>query len=377
MKKLDRLIITEILGPWLFGVAIFTVLIMAGSFLFTFTDFVAKGVGVGTVIWLIVLLLPGILATTFPMAMLLATLLSFGRLSGESEITAMRAAGTSLVRIMIPVGAFGLSVAFAAFCFGQFVVPPASRQAAEMREKLSRQLEGSSVRPTSYAVTEKDVVDGKPRTRLTTYVNAVDFDFGSRVLRTATVIAYDTDQKPAFTLTADELEYQSADEWKIRGKARVQSIDGKYYAVINDGAWPEQIAKPTFSPQDIFNQNVKDPNALSMVQISKTIEDAKLNPNIIPKQIYNLEKGYWDKIAMPLAALVYALLGAPLGIRNHRSGGATGFMFAVIIIFIYYMLSNVLFIAGQGGAFPAWAASFIPIMIGLVGAGVTIYIKNR
>ncbi len=377
MKKLDRLIITEILGPWLFGVAIFTVLIMAGSFLFTFTDFVAKGVGVGTVIWLIVLLLPGILATTFPMAMLLATLLSFGRLSGESEITAMRAAGTSLVRIMIPVGVFGLSVAFAAFCFGQFVVPPASRQAAEMREKLSRQLEGSSVRPTSYAVTEKDVVDGKPRTRLTTYVNAVDFDFGSRVLRTATVIAYDTDQKPAFTLTADELEYQSTDEWRIRGKARLQSIDGKYYAVINEGAWPEQIARPTFSPQDIFNQNVKDPNALSMVQISKTIEDAKLNPNIIPKQIYNLEKGYWDKIAMPLAALVYALLGAPLGIRNHRSGAATGFMFAVIIIFVYYMLSNVLFIAGQGGAFPAWAASFIPIMIGLVGAGVTIFIKNR
>lgn len=377
MKKIDRLILTEIFGPWVFGVAIFTVLIMAGSFLFTFTDFVAKGVGVGTVLWLIVLLVPSILATTFPMAMLLATLLAFGRLSGESEVTAMRAAGASLVRIMAPVGAFGLMVAIASFIFGQFIVPPASAEASLMKDQLVKKLEGASVRPTSYAITEKDIVDGNPRTRLTTYINAVDFDYGSRVLRRVSIIAYDKSQKEAFVLFADELEYQGQDDWRIRGTARLQSTDGMYYAVIKDGAWPEQIAKPEFSPQDIFNQNQKDPNALSLDQIAKTIEDAKANPNIIPKQIYNLEKGYWDKFAMPLSALIYALLGAPLGIRNHRSGGATGFMFAVVIIFVYYMLSNVLFIAGRGGAFPAYAASFIPIILGLTGAGVTIYLKNR
>ena len=378
MKRIDRVIVSEIFGPWLFGVAIFTVLVMAGSFLFTFTDFVAKGVNVGTVLWMIILLLPGILATTFPMAMLLATLLAFGRLSGESEITAMRAAGTSLVRIMLPVGIFGAAVAIGAFCFGEFVVPPASKQAAIMKEKVGRQLEGASLRPTSYAITQKDIVNGQPKTRLTTWIVATDFDIGARVLRNAEITVYDKEQKPTFILFADQLEYQGQDDWKITGKSKLLSVDGMYFAELDEkGAWPEQISKPTFSPQDIFNQNLKDMNALSMSQIAKTVETAKGNPNIIQKQVYNLEKGYWDKIAFPLAALVYALLGAPLGIRNHRAGGAAGFTFAVLIIFLYYMLTNVLFIAGQGGGFPAFAASFIPVGLGLAGACLAIYLKNR
>ena len=178
-------------------------------------------------------------------------------------------------------------------------------------------------------------------------------------------------------LFAKELEYQDNQEWRIRGAAHLVSSDGMYYAEIRDGAWPQQIAKPKFSPEDIIAQNAKDMTSLSMSQIEKAIEDAQANPSVLPKQVYNLQKGYWDKIAIPLAAVVYALLGAPLGIRNQRSGGATGFLFAVLIIFAYFMLSNVLFITGQGGAFPAWFASFFPVVLGVIGAMVAIHYKNR
>jgi lipopolysaccharide export system permease protein len=71
------------------------------------------------------------------------------------------------------------------------------------------------------------------------------------------------------------------------------------------------------------------------------------------------------------------LVGAPLGIRNHRSGAASGFWLAVIIIFIYMLLSNVLAITAQGGAIPAWVASFTPIVLGVAAGAYLTYIKNR
>src|SRR6188474_1121489 len=106
MRRVDRLVIKEIFGPWLFGVAIFTVLIWAGSFLFKFTEYLVSGIEMSTVIKLTVLTLPAIMAKTFSMATLLAGLLAFGRLSSDSEIVALRAAGASIGRIMRPVGVF-------------------------------------------------------------------------------------------------------------------------------------------------------------------------------------------------------------------------------------------------------------------------------
>ncbi|MFN8218578.1 MAG: hypothetical protein U0S12_00390 [Fimbriimonadales bacterium] len=70
MKRLDRLIVGELAGPWVFGVGIFTVLIMAGTYLFKITDYIVQGISPATVLQLSVVLLPAIMVKTFAMAML-------------------------------------------------------------------------------------------------------------------------------------------------------------------------------------------------------------------------------------------------------------------------------------------------------------------
>jgi lipopolysaccharide export system permease protein len=70
------------------------------------------------------------------------------------------------------------------------------------------------------------------------------------------------------------------------------------------------------------------------------------------------------------------LLGAPLGIRNVRTGAATGFALSIAIIFGYILLANVMSVWAQGGAIPAYVASFTPLVIGLVAAGVIIWRRN-
>lgn len=367
MRKLDKLIVTELLLPWAFGVAIFTVLILAGTYLFKITDYIVQGIPPMTVGELSMLLLPGIMAKTFPMAMLLATLLGFGRLSGDSEVVALRASGVGLFRIMAPVLWMSIAVAFTAFCFNEFIVPRAALRASELQSEITKELKQTSARPTFYAQTEG--------TKLIALIAAADFSLASRKLRDASIVLFDKSGNQTMVILAEELYYSGEKDWKLT-RATLLGADGVYYAHIESG-WPKGIQKMEFTPEDILAQTVKDLDSFSMPQILERIAAARANPTFEKGQIANLEFGYWNKIALPLAAIVFALVGAPLGIRNHRTGSATGFWQSVVIIFAYMMLSSVMATSAIKGNLAPAAASFTPIAIGLVFAAYMMYKKNN
>ena len=143
-KLIDRLVWKEMIGPWLFGVALFTVVLMAGTYLFRLTDYLVKGVDSMVLLKMTLLFLPGLVAKTFPMAVLLSSLLAFARLSNDSEIIAAQTGGASLFRIVRPVAVFGVAVALLAFVFGEVVVPQASFTARAMTEEIVQGLRKSA-----------------------------------------------------------------------------------------------------------------------------------------------------------------------------------------------------------------------------------------
>lgn len=368
MKRLDVLVVKELFSPWAFGVAIFTVLIMAGTYLFKITEYVVGGVGASIVLQLSALLLPGVMAKTFPMAMLLAALLAFGRLSGDSEIVAMRATGASLPRIMLPVGLFGLAVAAVAFAFNELLVPVAALRATHLQEEINTRLSGASWRSLQYPIFQ----EGK----LQAIVGAQNFEFGTRELAGAYVITYDAEHDPVYILFADRLVFNGETDWRIKGKAKLMAADGTTQVTLSEGAWPNEIPKIEADPRAFIASTLRDLDALSMSQMREQINEAKANPTFDPAQIANLEYGFYNKIALPAAAIVYALVGAPLGIRNHRASTASGFWMSVLIIFCYISLANLMNIYAQGGKIHASVASFTPLVIGLMVAAFTIWRKN-
>jgi lipopolysaccharide export system permease protein len=369
VRRLDRLVLQELIGPWAFGVAIFTVLIMAGTYLFRITDLLAKGVPFAYVMELSLLLLPGVMAKTFAMAVLLATLLAFGRLSGDSEIVAIKACGVSLARLMAPVAAFGAVVAVIAFTFNEVLVPGASSRATVLQDRITRDLTGRAPVPIVPPVLDQG--------RVAALVSALGFDFAERTLTGATVTVFGDDMRPAFFITADRLRFRDEQDWRISGGGTIVSADGKTWVSLEGDAWPAQAPRLDFTPRDILAARLRDLDALSMRQLGEQIARAKENPRADPRQIANLQYGYWNKLALPLAAVIYALVGAPLGIRGHRAGAATGFWLAVVIIFLYMLLANFMAIWAQGGAIPAWAASFGPIVAGALVAAITIWKRNN
>jgi lipopolysaccharide export system permease protein len=353
----------ELLGPWAFGVAIFTVLIMAGSFLFELTRYLSEGVSPWVVLQLTALLLPGVAAKTFPMAVLLAALLAFGRLSSDSEIVALKAAGVSVARVMAPVGAFGLAVFLLAFFFTERVVPRATQQAVEVRKQIEAETDGRTSQPTSRPVYEHG--------RLRAFVVARDFNFVRRTLSGVTLVLYDKDETPTAFLSADEMRFTSEDDWRITGGATLVPANGGSVVRFQD-AYPDGVARLRVKPEELLAQTLRDLDALPMATMAQQIAALKRDKEPDRAQIANLEFGYWNKLAVPLAALVFGLVGAPLGIRSHRVPASSGFWMAVVIIFGYLLLANVLSIAAQGGRFPAFVASFLPIALGLVVAAVLI-----
>ncbi|MCW5937172.1 MAG: LptF/LptG family permease [Fimbriimonadaceae bacterium] len=363
MSRLDRLVLSELIGPWAFGVGIFTVLIMAGSFLFELTRYLSEGVSPAIVLQLTVLLLPGVLAKTFPMAVLLASLLAFGRLSGDSEIVALKAAGISVARIVAPVAVFGLFVSVLAFGFGEVLVPSATQRAVDLRGQIDADSKGRTAQPRSRPIYEEG--------RLRAFLTARDFDFVRRILTGVTITIYGANEEPTYYVYANELEYTNEKKWEIRGGASLTPADGGS-KVEFQRAFPSEVPALTVTPEDLLAQALRDLDALSMRQMGQQIQRERENPAADPAQIANLEFGYWNKLTLPLGALVFGLVGAPLGIRSHRTPAATGFWLAVLIIFCYLLLSNVMSIAAQGGRFPSAFASFTPTVVGLVVAFVLI-----
>lgn len=368
MRRIDRLIIGELAGPWLFGVAMFTTLIMVGTYLFKITDYLVNGVSVGTVVSLSVLLLPGIMVKTFSMALLLATLLAFGRLSGESEIVALRAAGASLGRIMAPVAAFGFTVALLSFWVNEQIVPAAAYKGTEIVQNIDRELNGSA-QPIFQVV--RDPNSGK----IVAMIMAKDFSLGQRSLKDAWVVAYEKDN-PAYILHAPGMKFTDTNNWRVEPGSRLFSYDLQTVTQL-DGFWPNQVAEPP-KVEDIVAAQLKDLDSFSMKEMRKRIEIAQKNVGTFgAEQVRNLEYGYYNKIALPLAALIFALVGAPLGIRNHRTGTATGFALSIVIIFSYMMLTRVAAIWALGGKMHPAMASFIPLIIGMFMAVFLIWKKNH
>ena len=94
LRLLDRYVLKELLYPFVFGIAAFSSIFIASTMLFKITQYMTKyGAPLETVARLFMYNLPEVINYTFPMSMLLAALMAFGKLSGSSEITAMKAGG--------------------------------------------------------------------------------------------------------------------------------------------------------------------------------------------------------------------------------------------------------------------------------------------
>ena len=138
MKILRHYVLREHAGPFFFALATLTSLFLLNQVARHFGDLVGKGLGGAVIGEFFALSIPFIIAMTMPMAVLIATLYAFSRLAAENEITALRASGVGMTRLLLPVILAGAFVALLMVAFNDQVLPRTNHRLRKLQTDIAR-----------------------------------------------------------------------------------------------------------------------------------------------------------------------------------------------------------------------------------------------
>jgi len=128
MFILERYIIKNHIGPFFFSLSILTFVFIMDFILKYIDPFLKKGISFTVVIQVFVLSLGHMFALIIPMAILPATIMAFGNLASENEVTAMKANGISLYRMLAPGIIFGAMLAAGMVLYNNHLLPESNHK---------------------------------------------------------------------------------------------------------------------------------------------------------------------------------------------------------------------------------------------------------
>ncbi len=356
MRILDRYVVGAFLSPFLFGVCAFSVMFISGGTVWRIAQYISKYNASGLVIVKLFLYsLPSVIAITLPMGVLLAVLISFARLSGASEVIVMRSCGVPFVRLALPVYTLALIISFAGVVLQERIAPAAN---AAYNYLVHYEIERSS-RPNSQE--HVVLVENYHGTQRITYARQFD-------KQTATMypvaVQEQVEGKLVRTQQAARAVWQEG-AWVMYDGVIVETSADETRTM----AFTSQLLPMGRTPQEIPLEQ-KKPDEMTVKELKQRIAMLQLVGQ--PPAIYEVEMH--QRLAIPLASLVFAFIGAPLGVARHRSSSSIGMSLSVLIIFVFYAIMTYATALGRTGALPAPLAAWLPDMAGMA-AGLYLTLR--
>ena len=351
VRILDKYIFREVCKAFLFGICAFSAVFIGSGTLFKIAKYITDyGASLSAVVKVFVFGLPSVVMWTFPMSMLLATLLTFGRLSSSSEITAMKSCGIGFFRIAMPAILLGFLVSIVAILFNEHVVPWAN---TAYRNVVYYEIQGNSGAKSQDHIILKDIKDGQIQRLL--YARRYDAD--SQSLQSITLQEFDGAGKVSHVENAEYAEF-TGKEWVMHNGMLYDISDGESEHTLR---FNTQVLPINASPRQIVREQ-KDPEELTMKELKAQIRIMKTQYVDTSK----LETELYQRITVPMASLIFALVGVPLGLQPTLNSSSAGFAMRVIIIFSYYALMTMANAIGRSGALSPMLAVWIPNIVGLI-----------
>jgi lipopolysaccharide export system permease protein len=352
---LDRYMIAELAGPFAFGLSAFMLIFVATNLLSLSRLVTEEHAPLWAAVEYFLWSLPQVVPYVVPMATLLGVLLAMQRLSGESEIVAMKAGGVSLERIALPLLMIGFLLSVVTFFIEQTIVPYSNDRATEIMQIT---IQHAPAFGSNLTVNTPLPGGGRQLTAATGY------DASTRSLLNVTVIQYDRHGAPQMIIFGGRASSQGSTSWTFD--------DARTYRFNPDGSILESTERTLIidigeGPTSLLKRAKGTPQEMSRAEIAQVIRSGQLSTTQLGQYIAEFQ----SQLARPFACLVFALLAVPFGIRRVRGGGTSvGFGLAVAIVFIYYVvmtISNSLGTLGDILAFiMAWFPNVLFFAIGLV-----------
>ena len=345
VTTLDRYMIGELAGPLLFGFSAFLLIFVAANLLSLSRLLTEEHAQLWPVIEYFLWGLPEVIPYVVPMAVLLGVLLAMQRLSGESEIIAMKAGGISLERVAVPLLIVGFVLSIVTFFIEQTVVPYANDRATEILQMTIRHAPTFGGNLTVYTS-----LPGGGR-QLTA---ATGYDVTTHSLLNVTVVQYDRAGVPQSVIFADRAQAQANTTWTFLGARTYRFNPDGSVIETRESSLVIDIGE---SPTSVLERAKGVPQDMSRHEIAQVIRSGQLNQT----QLSQYVEEYQSQLARPFACLVFTLLAVPFGIRRVRGGGTSvGFGLAVAIVFSYYVVMTISNSIGTLDSTIALVAAWVP-----------------
>ncbi len=327
LRTLDRYVIRETIPPFLLSLLVFTFILEIPPIMRDLEQLVAKGVSWSAAGRILLTLIPQGLGLTIPMALLTGLLIALGRLSGDREAVALLACGVSPYRLLRPVMFMALLAAGGTLYVMVEAIPNANQTFREITwELISKKVEN----------------DIRPRVFFEDFPGWVLYarDDAGPGGGWKDVIVADT-RKPNTTV----LFFASRGRVVLdREKRRVELVlsDGVQYSTVERGAFDTQQFTEDLilllDPDTVFSR-AELPRGITEKTIAelKRAIDEKLRYEF-PLSPHPEIMAWHVKYSIPVACLVFGLIGVALGLSVAREGKLAGFVVAIAVIFAYYVV---------------------------------------
>ncbi len=360
-KTIDRYIFRELLKIFLISIFAITMILYLDKFLFLAEMIVNRGVSFMEMMMMMVYISPAFLAITIPMAVLMASVVTFNQFSAHNEWVAMKSCNWSFMELMRPVLFFSLFAYFLANIVMFWALPWGNQ---------------------SYKVLMYDII--RNRANIDIQPNVFNRDFKNLILlvkerhqnsQLKGVFIADTSNAEAPQIITSErgVIFSNPKTLKIQlklnnGTIHELSNERGDYQILNFDRYDINLSLP--DTEGLEKEALVGNRELSLSKIKEKIEDMEKKglPTSGPK--VELSK----KFSIPFTCLLFAFLGAPLGIKSSRSGKSGSFGVTVAVIMVYYVGLIVTQNLGRVGEIHAYTSVWIP---NIILTGVVIYVLYK
>jgi LPS export ABC transporter permease LptG len=337
--------------------ASFVLLTLVFTFFEIIGDIVRNKVPLITVGEYLLNVTPSMIYLMAPMAVLIGVLVTFGLLQKGNEITAMKATGISIYRLILPVLIVAAGISAGLFFFDQLYLPHANKR----QDQLWGQIKGRP--PETYLRPDRKWIFGQHSTIF--YYQFYDPDQN----RFGNISVFKFDPK---TFTITERIYASSAHWEDdlgrwvfeQGwRRQLRSAAIEHFDQFDATTFPEITEPPNY-----FKKEVKQSQEMSYDELRAYIHDLQQSGFDVGRLRVQLHR----KFAFPLITLVMAILAVPFALAMGRRGALAGVAVAIGIAVLYWMTNGLFEAMGNVHQLPAAMAAWAPDMLFMLVGGYLI-----
>ena len=357
MKLIDKYLLRTFLLPLVYCLLAFVMIYLIFDLFDNLDHFLEGGTPPGLVAKYYAIFLPSVMVQIVPVSLLLAVLYALYQLTKNNELTAMKACGLSIVRLMVPFLSVGLLASLSVLAVNETIGPRASFWCNKFISQTRKAGEGIDVY-------KKEIGFSLPGTGRDWYVG--EFDMRTFEMKRVVVTQQRPDRRSnAYKIWAQQARWVDNKWWF--SDLRVQRFDENS---DRDGPPDFELEREMSdfdeNPRTILNE-IKDPEYLASWELADYIRTHSTRERA---QLARLTAELHNRLSAPWSCLIVTLLGIPFGNQTGRKGAVQSIGMVLLMFFGYYILNYLGLWLAKAMLVPPWLGGWLPtfafLLVGVV-----------